>query len=64
MDYADAFSMGEDFSAVSIQTYGLKTGTDVSGLLAYLGYQVEENGRLKPAKELLGTLPEGIDYGS
>jgi hypothetical protein len=63
MDYADAFTMGEEFTAVAIQAYGLKTGTDVSNLLAYLGYQADENGRLKAVKELLGTLPEGIDYG-
>jgi len=63
MDYADAFEMGEQFTAVSIQAFGLKTGQNVTALLAYLGYRIQENGRLEADKELLGTLPEGTYLG-
>ena len=63
MNYQDAFSMGEQFTAVQIQAFGLRTGQDVQSLLAYLGYRVDDKGRLEPAKELLGTLPEGSYLG-
>jgi len=63
MDYADAFSMGEEFTALQVLAFGLKTDTDVSDLLAYLGYRADKNGRLEPAKELLGTLPKGVKHG-
>ena len=63
MDYADAFSMGEEFTALQVLAFGLKTGQNVTALLAYLGYRADEKGRLEPAKELLGTLPEGSYLG-
>ena len=63
MDYVDIFETGEMFTASSIQAFGLKTGQDVTALLAYLGYRIQENGRLVVDKGLLGTLPEGFYRG-
>jgi hypothetical protein len=59
MDYSEAFEMGEKFTAVCIQTFGLRSGQNVTDLLAYLGYKVDDKGHLEAVKELLGTLPEG-----
>jgi hypothetical protein len=54
LEYERIFSAGELFTAHAVLSYGVRTGQDLTGLLAYLGYVVDEDMGLVPADDLLG----------